>query len=536
MIILCTSSRGNAFARALERRVAPFSGELGTSVDGVVSLTHTEDGSGRNGPSNNRDLLLRTLLGLLLHPNVGAALVLSTAEDNRLSASGRGVNYTSLETFAAQNNRSRELEAVPHTAVTIATEVWTSELDRCESTLMPLLTVAERSERSQCPLSSLIVAQQCGGSDAFSGTCANPLVADASKLLISCGGGAVLAETDELIGAEAYVLSRVRDFETASSFMKKVNAFHDFAMRHGASAEGNPSGGNIYRGLYNIALKSLGAAMKRHPDVRLEQVLQYAEPIEETTSGPGYCFMDSPGNDLESLTGQVASGCNIIYFTTGNGSITNCPICPTIKIVSTHARFLHMASDMDVDAGASKHRDILASELFELTQKVASGTRTKGEKAGHHQIQIWRDWMFNSPCISPVITKLTPDGRPLSLFMSADDTGLPTLVYEGFSHSLNNGDIPSPERIALILPTSLCSAEVARAVAAGLQSENESQMRFVALAHTEGCGISDEAPAAAIKPPPLTPAPLTPPTPTAGRSATRRSVRSCGHEPARRTG
>jgi altronate dehydratase len=242
----------------------------------------------------------------------------------------------------------------------------------------------------------LIAAQQCGGSDAFSGTCANPLVGAASKLLIQRGGSAVLAETDELIGAEAYVLSSVSDLITARRFVAKIKEFHTYAHAHGATAEGNPSGGNLFRGLYNIALKSLGAATKRHPDVRLERVLDYAEPVlmppahefapapklsglaevkggggaavartagsaslpsslksgeaaddgntggepndntgrepdgntggepdgntgGELHRGPGYCFMDSPGNDLESIAGQVASGCNLIYFTTGSG-------------------------------------------------------------------------------------------------------------------------------------------------------------------------------------------------------------------------
>ena len=107
------------------------------------------------------------------------------------------------------------------------------------------------------------------------------------------------------------------------------------AERHGASAEGNPSGGNNYRGLYNIALKSLGAARKKDPDVRLDEVLDYAQPMHER----GYYFMDSPGNDLESIAGQVASGCNLILFITGNGSITNFPFVPTLKFVTTTGRF-----------------------------------------------------------------------------------------------------------------------------------------------------------------------------------------------------
>ena len=136
----------------------------------------------------------------------------------------------------------------------------------------------------------------------------------------------MLAETDELIGAEPYVLDKVRDAHTAERFLAMVARFQEQAARHGHSAHGNPTGGNKYRGLYNIYLKSLGAAAKRHPALRLEGVLEYGEQIQ----GPGYFFMDSPGNDLESIAGQVAAGCNMIFFVTGNGSITNFPFVPTI--------------------------------------------------------------------------------------------------------------------------------------------------------------------------------------------------------------
>ncbi len=116
----------------------------------------------------------------------------------------------------------------------------------------------------------------------------------------------------------------------------------------GASADGNPSGGNKFRGLYNIYLKSLGASTKRHPDVRLDAVIDYSERMDE----PGYYFMDSPGNDLESIAGQIAAGCNMLFFVTGNGSITNFPYVPTIKIITTTERNNLLSNEMDVNAGA----------------------------------------------------------------------------------------------------------------------------------------------------------------------------------------
>lgn len=186
--------------------------------------------------------------------------------------------------------------------------------------------VALSSQRSVQPVSSLCLALQCGGSDAFSGVTANPLQGAVAEYVILRGGSAVLAETDELIGADSYILHRVASREVVKEFQAMQAHYEAEANIHGVSAQANPSGGNFYRGLYNIALKSLGAAMKKPEDIRLEGVLKYSERINNRCHG--YYFMDSPGNDIESVTGQVAGGCNIIMFSTGNGSITNFPFVP----------------------------------------------------------------------------------------------------------------------------------------------------------------------------------------------------------------
>ena len=163
-----------------------------------------------------------------------------------------------------------------------------------------------------------------------------------AKEVIRYGGRANLAETDELIGAEAYLLQNTRDLATAQTFLDYVAEFKERLAWHGQTAEGNPTGGNKLRGLYNIALKSIGAAIKRHPDVRLDWVVDYGERMVKTVDdsaqcgtapdpAPGFYFMNTPGNDLESIAGQVAGGSNLIIFVTGNGSITNFPFVPTIK-------------------------------------------------------------------------------------------------------------------------------------------------------------------------------------------------------------
>merc|ERR1711871_784738 len=145
---------------------------------------------------------------------------------------------------------------------------------------------------------------------------------------------------------------------------------------------------------------SIGAGKKKHADVRLDYVIDYSEPLtafanDEGTARTGYVFMDSPGNDLESIAGQVAAGSNVIYFTTGNGSITNFPFVPTVKLVTSSGRFKLMQTDMDVNAGEyldGRPMESCGADLVDLTLAVAGGQRTLGEKAGHSQVSIWRNW------------------------------------------------------------------------------------------------------------------------------------------------
>ncbi|RMF85784.1 MAG: altronate hydrolase, partial [Nitrospinota bacterium] len=300
-------------------------------------------------------------------------------------------------------------------------------------------------------------------------------------------GSANLAETDELIGAEPYVLQNVRDLETARRFLQTIERFKTWAGWHGHTAEGNPSGGNKFRGLYNIAIKSLGAAMKRHPEVRLDYVIDYGERM----SAPGYYFMNSPGNDLESIAGQVASGANMIFFVTGNGSITNFPFVPTIKIVTTTERYNLLRRDMDVNAGAyldGTPMDELGRKMFDLTLRVASGERSVGEKAGHSQVSIWRDWSFTGPQDLEAILRVEPpSGKPLPV--------RPEQPPRPFTfQALETREGYRSDQIGLILPTSLCSAQVAHLIAEHLNRQDLGRergiSRFIALPHTEGCGAS----------------------------------------------
>ena len=375
VVVLATTSRTNGFVRAVADRAAA---EAPPGIDGVVAVTHTEGGG--TGRPNNLGHVLRVLAGFMVHPNVGAVLA---ADD------GTGA-YANDDLRRFMEDRNDPLDHVSHAFFRIG-RGFEEEVARATALIEGWLPEVAAAERTPEPAGDLRLALQCGGSDAFSGVSGNALAGWVAKEVIRHGGSANLAETDELIGAEPYVLENVRDAATAQAFLEKIENFKRYAANHGATAEGNPTGGNNFRGLYNIALKSLGAARKKAPEVRLDHVIDYGEPMR----APGYYFMDSPGNDLESIAGQVAAGSNLILFITGNGSITNFPFVPTLKFVTTTGRFELLANEMDVNAGRyndGMEMDALGAETFELALDIASGQRSKGELAGHAQVSVWRDW------------------------------------------------------------------------------------------------------------------------------------------------
>lgn len=473
IVLLGANALVAGFVRQLEKEVKALANRY-DNIDDIVAVVHTE---GSQAGRNNQALLLRTLAGYMLHPNVGAVLV--------IDAGDVGVTNGMLREFAGTEGYA--LDDVPHHFMSLRRS-FVDDLTQGKEIVKNWLPQVNAMGRTPQPLSELKIALQCGGSDAFSGISGNPLAAWVSKEVIQAGGSAVLAETDELIGAESYVLQKVRDAATARRFLDMVARFQKRVAWHGYSAKGNPSGGNKYRGLYNIYLKSLGAAAKRHPDVRLDYVIEYGEQIDL----PGYYFMDSPGNDLESIAGQVASGCNLIFFVTGNGSITNFPFVPTIKIVTTSQRYALLSEEMDVNAGAYLDGTPLSEvgqDTINLTLDIASGQHSAGEKAGHAQVQIWRNWQQSDYVDIKNIVEISrpafPDGKPLVIQP-------PTrTLYSTFSAWQTETHIASG-RVGLILPSSLCSGQVASMAANRLNElaigKEKRISRFVALVHTEGCG------------------------------------------------
>jgi len=472
IVILGTNSRTASFARALERRLAGSAAGQG-GLDGVVAAAHTE--GGESGQPNNRELLLRTLAGFMVHPNVGAVLA--------VDRSGPGLDNDELRAYLEANGYP--LEHVLHHFYRVEGAVDTA-LDEAEGILRAWLAPVDAMRRSLRPASELTIALQCGGSDAFSGISGNPLAARVAREVIRQGGAAGLAETDELIGAEQYMLANVRDLETARRFLACIEKFKERVAWHGQSVSGNPTGGNKLRGLYNITLKSVGAARKKDPDVRLDHVIEYGQRI----AAPGFHFMDSPGNDLESIAGQVASGCNLVFFITGSGSITNFPFVPTVKFMTTTPRFELLQRDMDINAGRyldGEDMDLLAGESWAYALQVAGGLPSAGESTGQSQVQIWREWrQTGRGGPAAVAGRPAPNGRPVAVEGQAGGQ----CRIDAWPASRG----PALDRVGLIVPTSLCAGQIALRIARQLNAEDRAaggpSARYVALAHTEGCGAS----------------------------------------------
>ena len=486
IVVMGTTSRTSSFANMLADRFKDAAANY-ENIDGIAAVGHTE--GGEKIKPNNLDILLRTLAGFLVHPNVGAILVVDYGTES--------VTNKMLERYAAQH--SYPIHDVRHRFLTLEGS-FNDSLGKGEAIINGWLDeINAADERTDQPVSDLKIALQCGGSDAFSGISGNPLAAYVAKEIIRYGGCANLAETDELIGAEAYVLQCARDLKTAQKFLDAIERFKERAAWHGHTVEANPSGGNKYRGLYNIVIKSIGAAMKRHPEVRLDEVIAYGERMIES----GYYFMDSPGNDLESIAGQVASGSNLIFFVTGNGSITNFPFVPTIKIVTTTGRYNLLQNEMDVNAGAyldGVPMEALGQNMFGLTLSIAGGEQSVGEKAGHSQVSIWRNWrQAGSTNLNAILPHEAPDGKPLSIRTAQHPGSPPCTTEDEATTNLKFNAIQTEcgyrcDQIGLVLPTSLCSGQIAQMIADRLNrrriGESHGISRFAALPHTEGCGVS----------------------------------------------
>ena len=342
------------------------------NVSGVVALTHST-GCGMAGEGEAADVLRRTTAGYADHPNFADVLLLGLGcEQNQAS------NIVSLT--ARENVRSTTIQAEGGTRAAIARGIKEVEA---------MLPAANAVTRTRQPLSELIIGLQCGGSDAWSGVTANPALGLAMDMLIAAGGSAILSETSEIFGAEHLLTARTSQ-EIAAQLLARIAWWQTYTARHGQVLDNNPSPGNKAGGLTTILEKSLGAVAKAG-STPLREVLEYAQPVTQH----GLIFMDSPGYDPVSATGQIASGANLICFTTGRGSVFGAKPVPSLKLASTSGLFRRMNEDMDINCGAildgAETLPQVAARIFETVIATASGKLTHSEELGfgEEEFQPW---------------------------------------------------------------------------------------------------------------------------------------------------
>jgi len=255
-----------------------------------------------------------------------------------------------------------------------------------------MLEEANKIERIATPLSSLMVGLQCGGSDAFSSLSANPALGKAVDILVAHGGTAILSETPEIYGVENTLTARAINSNVAEKLMDRVNWWKDiYSVGRDVQINGTVSPGNQKGGLANILEKSLGSAMKGGT-TGLMEVYNYAEKVDKK----GFVFMDTPGFDPVSATGQIAGGANLIAFTTGRGSCFGAKPSPSIKLATNSNLYERMNEDMDINCGAvidgEKNIEEMGKDIFEEFISFASGKKTKSEvlNLGRHEFAPWQ--------------------------------------------------------------------------------------------------------------------------------------------------
>ncbi|HEX7446210.1 MAG TPA: altronate dehydratase family protein [Pirellulales bacterium] len=340
-------------------------------VDGVLPLTH-KAGCGLQFGGEDHQQLNRVLAGFAKHPNVGGYLLI-----------GLGCETASMP-YLVDNSGLVQINGTGRKPPPVLSMQdcggTTKTIEAAHQHLIQMLPAVNDVRRVPIPASEIVLGLNCGGSDGNSGITANPALGVASDLLVAAGGTTVLAETSEVYGAEHLLMRRARTPETGRKLAERIRWWERYAAMFGVELNNNPSPGNKDGGLTTIYEKSLGAVAKAG-STALSGVYLYGEPI----ASKGFVFMDSPGFDPVSVTGLVASGCNVVCFTTGRGSCFGCKPTPSIKIATNTPMYERMIDDMDINAGVildGTSVDEVGRRIFEAILAVASGEKTKSERHG----------------------------------------------------------------------------------------------------------------------------------------------------------
>ena len=359
----CSATVAKMIARHFENRLEDY-----PNVDGVVALTH-KTGCGMASEGEATDLLRRTIAGYARHPNFySSQLVGLGCEANQVKVLMSAEQLKSGERFGAFT-----IQEKGGTRKAVETGI---------ARVKEMLPEANKARRQPVPASHLVLGLQCGGSDGYSGISANPALGAAVDLLVRHGGTAILSETPEIYGAEHLLTRRAVSREVGEKLIRRIRWWEDYTRRNGNEMNNNPSPGNKAGGLTTILEKSLGAVAKGGT-TNLVDVYEYAQAV----TAKGFVYMDTPGYDPVSATGQVAGGANMICFTTGRGSAYGCKPSPSLKLATNTALFVHQEEDMDINCGTvidgTETVQQAGERFFKLILETASGAKSKSEAFGY---------------------------------------------------------------------------------------------------------------------------------------------------------
>ncbi|WP_213875790.1 altronate dehydratase family protein [Pseudomonas sp. dw_358] len=366
----CSATVARAIADYFRRDIHPEALAPYANVDGVVALTHGF-GCAVDPRGEALAMLQRTLGGYAIHPNFHAVLMIGLGcETNQIDDLLKAQNLTKNDQL-----RAFTIQGTGGTSKTIASGI---------AQVKSLLAQANQVQREPVSARHLVVGLQCGGSDGYSGITANPALGNAVDRVVAAGGTAILSETPEIYGAEHLLTRRAVSQAVGEKLIARIHWWEDYCKRMNAELNNNPSAGNKAGGLTTILEKSLGAVAKAG-STNLVDVYEYAEHV----SAHGLVFMDTPGYDPISATGQVAGGANLIAFTTGRGSAYGCAPSPSIKLATNQRLFEHQEEDMDVNCGGIADGSTTIEErgayIFAMMLRIASGERSKSEQHGYGQ-------------------------------------------------------------------------------------------------------------------------------------------------------
>ncbi|MEY4711412.1 MAG: putative D-galactarate dehydratase [Pseudomonadota bacterium] len=369
----CSATAARAIADHFSRQAHPQALADFPNVDGVVALTHGT-GCGMATEGLGMQVLERTLTGYATHANFAGVLVVGLGcESNQISA---WLAHGGLR--EGDNLRVFNIQDTGGTRKTV---------DHGIALVREMLAKANAVQREPCSAEHLTIGLQCGGSDGYSGISANPALGAAVDLLVAHGGSAILSETPEIYGAEHLLTRRAVSREVGEKLIARIRWWEEYTRINNGEMNNNPSPGNKAGGLTTILEKSLGAVAKGGT-TNLQAVYEYAEPVRAR----GFVYMDTPGYDPVSATGQVAGGANIVCFTTGRGSAYGCIPSPSLKLATNSALWKRQGDDIDINCGdivdGGATIEAMGKQIFEQVLAVASGERTRSELHGYGQSEF----------------------------------------------------------------------------------------------------------------------------------------------------